>query len=84
LDFPERYECKPVLLRLSLAENLDEPIMSLYETEWRERGYGLWWKVSGTGSTSKVWRKYIIDKNGGKNCTTAPHLKKKTCYSGKN
>jgi hypothetical protein len=41
LDFAERYKCKPVLLRLSLAGNLEKPLMSLYGTEWRERGYGL-------------------------------------------
>jgi hypothetical protein len=29
-----------VLLRLSLAGNLEKPLMSLYETGWRERGYG--------------------------------------------
>jgi hypothetical protein len=35
-------KCKPVLLRLSLAGNLEKPLfMSLYGTEWRERGYGL-------------------------------------------
>jgi hypothetical protein len=28
-------------LRLSLAGNLEKPLMSLYGTEWRERGYGL-------------------------------------------
>ncbi len=39
LDFAERDECKPVLLGLSLAGNLVKPIMSLYGTEWRERGY---------------------------------------------
>jgi hypothetical protein len=32
---------KPVLLGLSLvAGNLVKPLMSLYGTEWRERGYG--------------------------------------------
>jgi hypothetical protein len=31
---------KPVLLRLSLAGNLEKPLMPLYGTEWRERGYG--------------------------------------------
>ena len=41
MDFAERDECKPVLLRLSLAGKLDKPLMSLYGTEWRERGYGL-------------------------------------------
>jgi hypothetical protein len=34
-------KCKPVLLRLSLAGNMEKPLMSLYGTEWRERGYGL-------------------------------------------
>jgi hypothetical protein len=41
LDFAERDKCKPVLLRLSLAGNLEKPLMSLYGTEWSERGYGL-------------------------------------------
>ncbi len=36
-----RYHCKPALLRLSLAGNLKKPLFSLYETEWRERGYRL-------------------------------------------
>ncbi len=31
---------RPVLLRLSLAGNLEKPPMFLYVTEWRERGYG--------------------------------------------
>jgi hypothetical protein len=30
-----------VLLTLSLAENLEKPLMSLNGTEWRERDYGL-------------------------------------------
>jgi hypothetical protein len=32
---------KPVLPRLSLAGDMEKPIMLLYGTEWRERGYGL-------------------------------------------
>ncbi len=32
LDFAERDKCKPVLLRLSLAGNLEKPLMSLYGT----------------------------------------------------
>ncbi len=36
-----RDQGKPVLPRRSLAGNLDKPLMSLYGTEWRERGYGL-------------------------------------------
>ncbi len=39
--FAERDKCKPVLLGLSLAGNLVKPLMSLYGTEWRDRGYGL-------------------------------------------
>jgi hypothetical protein len=35
LDFAERDECEPVFLRLSLAGNLEKPLMSLYGTEWR-------------------------------------------------
>jgi hypothetical protein len=31
--FRKRNECKPVLLRLSLAGNLEKPLMSLYGTE---------------------------------------------------
>jgi hypothetical protein len=41
LVFAERDERKPVLLGLSLAGNLVKPLISLYGTEWRERGYGL-------------------------------------------
>jgi hypothetical protein len=41
LDYAERDKCKPVLLRLSLARNLEKPVMSLYGTGWKERGYGL-------------------------------------------
>jgi hypothetical protein len=37
----KRDKCKPVLLRLSLAGNLEKPLVSLYGTEWRERGFGL-------------------------------------------
>jgi hypothetical protein len=41
LDFAERDKCKPGLLRLSLAGNLEKPLMSLFRTEWRQRGYEL-------------------------------------------
>jgi hypothetical protein len=41
LDFSEIDQCKLVLLGLSLAGNLVNPLLSLYGTEWRERGYGL-------------------------------------------
>jgi hypothetical protein len=41
LDFTEIDQCKPVLLGLSLAGNLAKPFLSLYGTEWGERGYGL-------------------------------------------
>jgi hypothetical protein len=34
-------QMQTVLLRLSLGGNLEKPLMSLYWTEWRERGYGL-------------------------------------------
>jgi hypothetical protein len=33
LDFAERDKCKPVLVRLSLAGNLEKPFKSLYGTE---------------------------------------------------
>jgi hypothetical protein len=33
-------QCKLVLLGLSLAGNLVKPLIALYGTEWRERGYG--------------------------------------------
>jgi hypothetical protein len=39
--FAEKGQCKPVLLGLSLAGTLVKPLLSLYGTEWRERGYGL-------------------------------------------
>jgi hypothetical protein len=42
LDFTEIDQCKPVLLGLSLAGNLVKPLLSLYGTEWSERGYGFW------------------------------------------
>jgi hypothetical protein len=32
---------------LSLAGNLEKPLMFLYGTEWRERGYGLWSEHTG-------------------------------------
>jgi hypothetical protein len=38
---PKIDQCKPVLLGLSLAGNLVKPLLSLYGTEWRERGSGL-------------------------------------------
>ncbi len=41
LDFAEIDQCKPVLLGRSLAGNPVKPLMSLYGTEWRDRGYGL-------------------------------------------
>ncbi len=41
----ERDVRKPVLLGLSLAGNLVKPLLSLYGTEWRERGYGLRWQA---------------------------------------
>jgi hypothetical protein len=34
-------ERKPVLLGLSLAGTLVKPILFLYGTGWRERGYGI-------------------------------------------
>jgi hypothetical protein len=40
-DFAEIDQCKHVLLGLSLAGNLVKPLMSLYGTEWKERGYRL-------------------------------------------
>jgi hypothetical protein len=40
--FAQRDKRKPVLLGLSLARNLVKPLLSLYRTKWRERGYGLW------------------------------------------
>jgi hypothetical protein len=39
--FSEVDQCKPVLLGLSLTGNPVKPVLSLYGTEWRERGYGL-------------------------------------------
>ncbi len=39
LDFFQRDKCKPVILRLSLARNLEKSVMSLFWTGWRERGF---------------------------------------------
>jgi hypothetical protein len=39
--YAEIDQCKLVPLGLSLAGNLIKPLMSLYGTEWRDRGYGL-------------------------------------------
>jgi hypothetical protein len=41
LDFAERDKCRPVLRRLSLARNLEKPVMSLYGTELTERNFRL-------------------------------------------
>jgi hypothetical protein len=41
LEFAERDQCRPVFLRLSLAGNLEKPVMAHYGTKWMERGYGL-------------------------------------------
>jgi hypothetical protein len=54
LDFAERDKCKPVLLRLSLAGNLEKPLRSLYGTEWRELGYGLCGRKGKEGRRLKV------------------------------
>jgi hypothetical protein len=40
-DLTETDIYRPVLLRLSLASNLEKQVMSLYGTEWRERGLPL-------------------------------------------
>ncbi len=64
LDFVERDECRPVLLRLSLAGNLEKSLMILYGTEWRERGYGLKdFKKDGTERDAKSnLRQALVDK----------------------
>jgi hypothetical protein len=36
LNFDERDQCKPVLLRFSLARNQENPVISIFGTEWRE------------------------------------------------
>jgi hypothetical protein len=59
MDFPERYQCKPVLLRLSLVGNLEKPLFPLYETEWRERGYGLGGRRHGDSELNAT--KYLYD-----------------------
>ncbi len=42
-----KWYMQTILLRLYLAGNLETPLMSLYGTEWRERGYELWMRRSG-------------------------------------
>jgi hypothetical protein len=40
-----------------LAGNLVKPLLSLYGTEWRERGYGLSWDQANRGKKlGLVWR----------------------------
>jgi hypothetical protein len=38
---PKEINANRIVLRLSLAGNLENPVLSLYGTEWRERGSGL-------------------------------------------
>jgi hypothetical protein len=38
---PKYINANRFLLRLSLAGNLEKPLVYLYGTEWRERGYEL-------------------------------------------
>ncbi len=38
-----------VLLRLSMAGDLEKPLMSLHGIEWRERGLGLWADIQRRG-----------------------------------
>jgi hypothetical protein len=41
LNFAERDKCRPVPLRLSLARNLEKPVMSIYGTKWRKCSFRL-------------------------------------------
>jgi hypothetical protein len=63
LDFAERDQCKPFLLRLSLAGNLKKHLCpsTVYGTEWRERCYGLK-TVSATQFTCTVYDRYGEEK----------------------
>jgi hypothetical protein len=63
LDFVERDECRPVLLRLSLAGNLEKSLKCTYGTEWRERGYELEdFKKAGTERDAKSnLRQALVD-----------------------
>jgi hypothetical protein len=66
---PKETKCKPVPLRLSLAENLEIPLMSLYGTEWRERGYGL--RVHSIGSLMEGYnclKPVCLDSSGINHC----------------
>jgi hypothetical protein len=54
MDCAERDEYKPVLRELSLAGNLVKPLLSLNETEWRERGYGLCLLTSSNNGMSSL------------------------------
>jgi hypothetical protein len=53
---------KTVLLGLSLDGNLVKPLTSIYGTEWRDRGYGLWtWEFVIDGSwTGKNWKTEMV------------------------
>jgi hypothetical protein len=61
MDFAERDKCKPVLLRLSLARNLEKPLISLHGTKWRERGYGLMELLQHAESTL-MWQSNFLKK----------------------
>jgi hypothetical protein len=65
LDFSEIDQGKPVLLRLSLAGNLVKPLLSLYGTEWRERGYGLREKDQQPGKEGQERRMELCRWEGG-------------------
>ncbi len=41
LDFAKRDKCKTGFSETLIGWNLEKPLMSLYETKWRERGNGL-------------------------------------------
>jgi hypothetical protein len=62
MEFAERDKCKTVLLRLSLAENLEKPLMSLSVPLWDRMvgachacGYGLKNQLGASKVTVSVW-----------------------------
>jgi hypothetical protein len=66
--FSEGDKCKPGLLRLSLAGNLEKPLKSLYGTEWKERGYGFHSCCTASAVGSENRNKFFFMKTAFSKC----------------
>ncbi len=70
--FPKEINANPVLPGLSLAGNLEKLLMSLYGTEWSERGYGLRFPANGCLRRTGLHLWYLFRQNP---VFTSLHLK---------